>query len=109
MLQVAFIRQNVDFVKERLSIRNFPETGLVDTIVALDDQPILNLAGLDRVLGGLHPGDKVSIRYVHHSTEKTAIVMLTENPAREVVTFESAGLPVTPAILQFRKSWLGPK
>ena len=38
MLQVAFIRQNVDFVKERLSVRNFREIGLVDTIVSLDDQ-----------------------------------------------------------------------
>src|SRR5258708_33729488 len=38
MLQVAFIRQNVDFVKERLAVRNFKETSLVDTIVSLDDQ-----------------------------------------------------------------------
>ncbi|HLZ89136.1 MAG TPA: hypothetical protein VKQ52_17895, partial [Puia sp.] len=38
MLQVAFIRQNVEYVKERLGVRNFTETGLVDTIVALDDQ-----------------------------------------------------------------------
>src|ERR1700744_3929419 len=38
MLQVAFIRQNVDFVKERLAVRNFRETGLVDDIVRLDDQ-----------------------------------------------------------------------
>src|SRR5262244_10480 len=38
MLQVAFIRQNVDFVKERLGVRNFADTGLVDTIVSLDDQ-----------------------------------------------------------------------
>ena len=38
MLQAAFIRQNVDFVKERLGVRNFAELDLVDTIVALDDQ-----------------------------------------------------------------------
>ncbi|HLI92955.1 MAG TPA: serine--tRNA ligase, partial [Puia sp.] len=38
MLQVAFIRQNVDFVKERLAVRNFKETDLVDDIVRLDDQ-----------------------------------------------------------------------
>jgi len=38
MLQVAFLRQNVEFVKDRLSVRNFAETDLVDTIVALDDQ-----------------------------------------------------------------------
>ncbi len=38
MLQVAFIRQNVDFVKERLGVRNFSEIGLVDTVVSLDEQ-----------------------------------------------------------------------
>jgi seryl-tRNA synthetase len=38
MLQVAFIRQNVDFVRERLGVRNFRETGLVDEVVRLDDQ-----------------------------------------------------------------------
>ena len=38
MLQVAFIRQNAEFVKERLTVRNFKETDLVDTIVGLDDQ-----------------------------------------------------------------------
>jgi seryl-tRNA synthetase len=38
MLQVAFIRQNVEFVKERLGVRNFTETALIDTIVSLDDQ-----------------------------------------------------------------------
>jgi seryl-tRNA synthetase len=38
MLQVAYIRQHVEFVKERLAIRNFSEVSLVDTIVALDDR-----------------------------------------------------------------------
>ncbi|HXD79570.1 MAG TPA: serine--tRNA ligase [Puia sp.] len=38
MLQVAFIRQHVDFVKERLAVRNFGDTGMIDTIVSLDDR-----------------------------------------------------------------------
>ncbi len=38
MLQVAFIRQQVDFVKERLAVRNFTELDLVDKIVQLDGQ-----------------------------------------------------------------------
>jgi seryl-tRNA synthetase len=38
MLQVAFIRQNVDFVKERLAVRNFTDTALIDNVVSLDDQ-----------------------------------------------------------------------
>ena len=38
MLQVAVIRQNPESVKERLDVRNFKETYLVDTIIQLDDQ-----------------------------------------------------------------------
>jgi len=38
MLQVAFIRNNTELVKERLGIRNFKELDLVDTIISLDDE-----------------------------------------------------------------------
>ncbi len=38
MLQVSFIRQNRDAVLERLAIKNFNQTGLVDEVVALDDE-----------------------------------------------------------------------
>lgn len=38
MLQLAFIRQNRDLVKERLSVKNFAELELVDTIIDLDEQ-----------------------------------------------------------------------
>jgi seryl-tRNA synthetase len=38
MLQVAFIRKNVELVKERLKIKNFSEVELVDRIVAMDDE-----------------------------------------------------------------------
>lgn len=38
MLQVAFIRQNVDLVKERLAVKNYKEINLVDNVIALDDE-----------------------------------------------------------------------
>ena len=38
MLQVNFIRQNPDLVKERLAVRNFPKIDLVDTLLSIDDQ-----------------------------------------------------------------------
>lgn len=37
MLQIAFIKQNTALVKERLAIKNFSDTALVDEIVLLDD------------------------------------------------------------------------
>nr|WP_295873104.1 serine--tRNA ligase [uncultured Chitinophaga sp.] len=38
MLQVPFIRQNKELVLERLALKNFKETGLVDEVLALDDK-----------------------------------------------------------------------
>lgn len=38
MLQLATLRNNTEFVKERLAIKNFKETYLVDEIISLDDK-----------------------------------------------------------------------
>lgn len=38
MLQLSFIRQNTALVKERLKVKNFGETDLIDQIIALDDE-----------------------------------------------------------------------
>ncbi|MGC4101396.1 serine--tRNA ligase [Ferruginibacter sp.] len=38
MLQVNFIRQNVELVKERLAVKNFGDLSLVDKVVELDEQ-----------------------------------------------------------------------
>ncbi|MEP6615033.1 MAG: serine--tRNA ligase [Ginsengibacter sp.] len=38
MLQLALIRKNTAFVKERLALKNFADVGIVDTIVRLDDE-----------------------------------------------------------------------
>ncbi len=38
MLQISFIRQNTELVKERLSLKHFGDLLLVDKVVALDEQ-----------------------------------------------------------------------
>jgi len=38
MLQVAVLRQQTEWVKERLAVKNFAELNLVDEIIALDDR-----------------------------------------------------------------------
>jgi seryl-tRNA synthetase len=38
MLQINFIRQNTELVKQRLAVKNFKETSLVDTILAIDEE-----------------------------------------------------------------------
>jgi seryl-tRNA synthetase len=38
MLQISYIRQNADRVKERLAVKYFTETDIVDKIIGLDDE-----------------------------------------------------------------------
>lgn len=38
MLQISFIRQHIDLVKERLAVRHFTDPALVDEVVELDEQ-----------------------------------------------------------------------
>lgn len=38
MLQINFIKQNIDFVKERLARRNFSEIAIVDELVKIDEE-----------------------------------------------------------------------
>jgi seryl-tRNA synthetase len=38
MLQIGFIRQNADFVKERIAAKYFVDTSVVDKIIALDEE-----------------------------------------------------------------------
>jgi predicted metalloprotease with PDZ domain len=80
-----------------------------DKILAVDNQDTRTLADLNGVLGKLHPGSAVAIRYLHRGEEKKGMITVGENPAVSVVSFEQAGQTVTPAIQQFRKSWLGAK
>ena len=80
-----------------------------DKIETLDNQPVKSQSDLSKLLAEHHPGDKLSIGYKHRDQPKTATIVLGESPALAVSTFEKAGLPVTPAILQFRKNWLGGK
>jgi seryl-tRNA synthetase len=38
MLQINYIRQHADLVKQQLSKKHFADLGLVDQVIALDEQ-----------------------------------------------------------------------
>jgi predicted metalloprotease with PDZ domain len=80
-----------------------------DKIIGLDNQDVRTFADLNTILAKLHPGATVTIRYMHRNVERNGSITLAENPVVSVVTFEQAGRPVTPAIQEFRKHWLGAK
>ncbi len=80
-----------------------------DKILAVDNQDTRTQADLNKVLDRLHPGSAVAVRYLHRSEEKTGKIVLGENPAVQVQTYEAAGQALTAQMVQFRKSWLGAK
>jgi predicted metalloprotease with PDZ domain len=52
-------------------------------------------------------GETVRMEVEGRGGRRTVPVVLRENPAVEVVTYESAGRPVTDAMRAFRRAWLG--
>jgi predicted metalloprotease with PDZ domain len=95
------------------TIRNTPlyDAGvdIDDVITSLDDQPIKGNADMAKVLAAHKPGDKINIVYQHRGEEKSGTITFKENPSFKVATFESLNKTVTPAMLAFRKNWLGTK
>jgi seryl-tRNA synthetase len=89
MLQVAFIRQNVDFVKERLAVRNFKETELVDMIVRLDDQRKKLQLEWDTTQSGIKARSKEIGELMAKGAKEEA-----EAGKREVATLKAALAPI---------------
>jgi seryl-tRNA synthetase len=58
MLQVNYIRQNRETVLERLAIKNFLQTHLVDEIIALDDERKKLVLGLEQRLSKRNTASK---------------------------------------------------
>jgi predicted metalloprotease with PDZ domain len=80
-----------------------------DKIIGLNNEDVRTVTDLNAVLAKQRPGATVAIRYMHRNVEKNSTITLAENPVVSVETFETAGRPVTPAIQEFRKHWLGAK
>jgi predicted metalloprotease with PDZ domain len=77
-----------------------------DLIVSFDGQPVATPDALRAALAARAAGDGVEIGFVQRGQRRTARVTLPENPSLEAVTYESAGMRVTPEMRAFRASWL---
>ena len=66
-------------------------------------------ADLDSWLARQKSGTQVSLQVMTRAGKKTVTLTFTENPALELVTYEAAGKPLTPAMESLRKAWLSSK
>lgn len=80
-----------------------------DRIVALDGRSITSGADVRAVLASHSPGDRIQVQFIQRAETKTATIQLIESPRLEVVTYEAAGMDLTPAMREFREAWLGGK
>ena len=58
MLQVSYLRENTDLAKHRLGVKHFPQLGLVDTVIALDDERKALQAGFDDLQSKVNAASK---------------------------------------------------
>lgn len=80
-----------------------------DVITQLDGQRVANRQALVELLARHQPGDAVAVAYRSRGQQRTARLTLAEDPALEVVPYETAKRPVTKKILAYRRAWLGSK
>ncbi len=80
-----------------------------DRILRLDGRRIRSAEDLQIVLAAHRPGDEVEIEFEGRTGTRSARMTLYENPNFELVSYEAAGLALTPEIEAFRERWLGSK
>lgn len=78
-----------------------------DIIESVAGRTLASEADWEAVLTGHAPGATVPIRYTARGEARVGSLALIEDPTLEIVTFESVGRRVTPAIAHFREAWLG--
>jgi predicted metalloprotease with PDZ domain len=80
-----------------------------DQILALDGEPITAIDQIAQIAARHRPGDIVEITFLSRGQTVTTNVRFTEEQRLAPLTFERAGVEVTPAIHRFREDWLRSK
>ncbi len=99
MLQVAFIRQNTELVKQRLAIKNYKEIGLVDEIISFDDERKKLQSEYDETQAKLNStakeiGSLMAKGYTQSANEKK----------QEVATLKASLQPINEKLIETEKN-----
>lgn len=78
-----------------------------DVILTLGGRPLGSEADWQAIKDAHRPGDVIAVEYVGRAGRDSTEVRLVEDPRLEVLTYEEAGLAVTPGMRTFRLTWLG--
>lgn len=89
MLQVNYIRQHKEKVLERLAVKNFSETGLVDAVLALDDRRKQLTLQYDETQAGIKAASQEIGALMGQGKKAEA-----ENKKKEVAAFKEKLQPI---------------
>lgn len=98
MLQLQVLRQNPEWVKERLVVKHFTETGLVDTIISLDDQRKKLQLEFDNNQSKVNSTSKEIGQLMAKGQKEEA-----ENKKQEVASLKSSLQPITEKLAETEK------
>jgi predicted metalloprotease with PDZ domain len=78
-----------------------------DVIVSIDGRAVANPDELWAILDARRAGETVQVEWMQRGERRSGPMRLAESPGMEMVTYESAGMPVTAEMRAFREAWLG--
>ncbi|HYH80508.1 MAG TPA: PDZ domain-containing protein [Longimicrobium sp.] len=79
----------------------------LDRVYAVDGVATPTPDSLRAVVLRRRPGETVRMDVARRGARGEVAVALVESPEMQIVTYESAGMPVTDAMRAFRRAWLG--
>lgn len=80
-----------------------------DLVYSIDDIPTPSMDSLNAVVARHKIGDVVKADVEQRRMRHTVPMTIRGRREMKIATYESLGLPVTPKVLEFRKSWLESK
>ena len=78
-----------------------------DMIYSIDGAPAVSIDTLNALISRHKPGDVVQVDVKQRGVRRTVPMTLVGRKSMRIVTYETAGLPITDEMRAFRKSWLG--
>jgi predicted metalloprotease with PDZ domain len=80
-----------------------------DRIAEWDGKSLKTQPDFEKWIDTHKPGDSITVKVARRDGSHDVQLTFAENPAAELVTFETAGKALTPEITAFRQSWLTSK
>jgi len=80
-----------------------------DKIIAIDNHAVSSKNSVSSILSNYNIGDSVTIQFSRYNQLRAVNVRLIKDPSYTIMSFEKAGMEVSPEILKNRKEWLDKK